>query len=105
MAAEPDSTTYRCTTCGCQTLPPLFSKVIAEFEALSEREKKAVMHLLSGFMLYGKIPDRGWTNEVADCVRVFLPSFFEAREIGSVEDLLIAANDPEWERPEGWSRD
>lgn len=100
---ELKSTTYRCSTCGCETLPPIFRTVIAEFERLGDREREAMLLLISGYLLYGKIPDRGWTNQVADLVRLYLPSFFDAKDMGGIENVLIAAHDPEYERPDGWS--
>lgn len=101
-----DATDYRCSSCGCTDLPPVFRRVLAEFEALTDREKLAALDLVFGYRIYGMIPDRGWTNQVAECIRRFLPSFFKAKDMGDIEPILLDRNDLESaeERPEAWSK-
>ena len=94
--------TWHCPTCAGTALPPSWVQVKTEWDALNDRERAAATHLLFGLQVYllmdfydDERPERGWQGEIADALRAFLPTFWEAWDVSESGVFRFLVPDPE----------
>ncbi len=96
---------YRCPSCGCTELPPAVRKAVAEFEALDPVARSVAYTLIWNREIHGHPKVRAWSNAWSDCMKMLVPSFWDAEETGDPGRVIMDNADPEnaEELPEAWT--